>query len=175
MQHEDVVALVDHLYWVRDRILTAAASMPEAEFRTPETSATRDLRATLVHQLENEWAWRIRLDSGAFPDNGLDPEDYPAPDVLAERWRREEHELRAWLGQLSDAQLAACPPGDDDLLPLWRYLVYVVTHGIAQFTEAAVILTRLGRSPGEIGFLRFSLEADGPAPSQGLPPAPADP
>jgi hypothetical protein len=29
--------------------------------------------------------------------------------------------------------------------------MYVVNHGTRQFTEAAVLLTRLGRSPGEIG------------------------
>ena len=57
---------------------------------------------------------------------------------------------------LTDRQLAARPPGDDNVLPLWRYLVYVVTHGIQQFSEAAVLLSRLGHSPGEIGFLAFS-------------------
>ena len=61
MRHEDVGALLDYLVWVRDRVLAATASLSEDEFRSGGTVATRDLRATLVHQLENEWAWRIRL------------------------------------------------------------------------------------------------------------------
>jgi len=159
MRHEDLGALVDYLYWVRDQVLAAAASVPEVEFQSGDTVTTRGLRATLVHQLENEWAWRIRLSRGAFPAGGLDPADYPTLDVLVERWHHEEQELRTWMRDLSDAQLAARPPGDEDALPMWRYLAYVVAHGIAQFSEAAVILTRLGHSPGEIGFLRFSVEA----------------
>ncbi len=163
MRHEDVGALVDYLFWVRDRVLAATAALPEGEFRSGETVTTRDLRATLVHQLENEWAWRIRLSQGAFPVEGLDAEDYQTLEDLVRRWHREERELRTWFERVSDMQLDACPPGDDNVLPLWRYLVYVVTHGIQQFTEAAVLLTRLGHSPGEIGFLRFCSDRSLPA------------
>lgn len=156
MQHEDLGALIDYGYWVRDRVLTAAASLSLEEYLSSDTVATRDLRATLVHQLENEWAWRIRLSEGAFPDGDLVPADYPSVSVLADRWRSEERALRTWFGGLSDADMAGRPPGDDNVLPMWRYLVYVVTHGIQQFSEAAVMLTNLGHSPGEIGFLEFS-------------------
>lgn len=158
MRHEEVGALVDYLYWMRDQVFAATASLPEGEFRSAETVTTRSLRATLVHQLENEWAWRIRLSQGAFPVDGLDPEGYPTLDHLAKRWHREEHELRTWFERVSDLQLASCPPGEENVLPIWQYLVYVVTHGIAQFSEAAVLLTLLGHSPGEIGFLRFCSE-----------------
>ena len=156
MQHEDLGALIDYGYWVRDRVLAAAALVPERAFQAADTVATRDLRATLVHQLENEWAWRVRLSEGAFPDGDLVAADYPTLGVLVDHWRREELALRTWFDGLSDAALTERPPGDDNVLPLWRYLVYVVTHGIQQFSEAAVMLTHLGHSPGEIGFLEFS-------------------
>jgi uncharacterized damage-inducible protein DinB len=168
MRHEAVGALVDYLFWVRDRVLAATASLSEDEFRSGATVATRDLRATLVHQLENEWAWRFRLSQGAFPGDGLDAEDYPTLDDLVKRWHREERMLRTWFERVSDMQLATCPPGDDNVLPLWRYLVYVVTHGIQQFSEAAVLLTRLGHSPGEIGFLDFC--SDPSLPARAMPP-----
>jgi uncharacterized damage-inducible protein DinB len=128
--------------------------LTDDEFRSPETVATRDLRATLVHQLENEWAWRVRLCEGAFPAGDLVPVDYPTLEDLVDHWHREEQTLRTWFGSVSDSQLATRPPGDD-VLPLWQYLVYVVTHGVGQLSEAAVLLTRLGHSPGEIGFLAF--------------------
>ncbi len=163
MRHEEVGEFVDYLFWARDRILAATASLPESEFRSGETVTTRDLRATLVHQLENEWAWRIRLSEGAFPVDGLDPKDYPTLDALVDRWHREEQELRAWFEGLSDRELATRPPGDDNTLSLWRYLVYVVNHGTQQFSEAAVLLTRLGYSPGEIGYLAFCSNPGVPA------------
>jgi uncharacterized damage-inducible protein DinB len=160
MRREEVGALVDYLFWVRDQVLAATASLTEGEFQSGETVTTRDLRATLVHQLENEWAWRIRLSEGEFPTGDLNAEGYPTVDVLVNRWRREEQELRRWFERVTDLQLASRPPGEENVLPLWQYLVYVVTHGIQQFSEAAVLLTLLGHSPGEIGFLRFASDRD---------------
>lgn len=169
MRHEELGALLDYLFWVRDRVLVATAWLSEGEFRSSETVVTRDLRATLVHQLEHEWAWRVRLSQGAFPAGDMVPEDYPTLGDLVTHWHREERELRMWFEAVSDGQLAACPPGDENILPLWQYLVYVVTHGLQQYTEAAVLLTRLGHSPGEIGFLGF--RSDRSLPAREIPPA----
>jgi uncharacterized damage-inducible protein DinB len=155
MRRDEVQEQLDYLVWMRDRVLAAAADLNESEFRSGDTVTTRDLRATLAHQVECEWAWRIRLSDGAFPVGDLRPADYPTLDALAARWRDEERALRQWFDGLSDATLAAPPPGDDNPLAMWRYLVYVVNHGTVQFTEAAVLLTRLGHSPGELGFLAF--------------------
>ena len=33
--------------------------------------------------------------------------------------------------------------------------MHLYSHGMQQFSEAAVLLTRAGRSPGDIGFLEF--------------------
>ena len=167
MRHEDVDALLDYLFWVRDRVLAATASLSDDEFRSGEIVGTRDLRGTLVHQLENEWAWRIRLSEGSFPLGDLAPDDYPTLDDLVRRWRQEERALRTWFAHVSDERLGTRPPGDANVLPLWRYLVYVVTHGVQQFSDAAVLLTRIGHSPGEIGFLAFSSEPGSPGPGAG--------
>jgi uncharacterized damage-inducible protein DinB len=155
MRHEDVGDLIEYLFWMRDRILAASAELTDGEFRASETVTSRDLRATLAHQLENEWAWRIRLKEGSFPVGDVLPADYPTLDALVARWRRDEGSLRAWFDSLSDRDLATQPPGDDSPLALWRYLVYVVNHGTQQFAEAAVLLTCLGHSAGEIGYLAF--------------------
>ena len=155
MRREEVEVLVGYLIWVRERLLAAAGSLSDVEFRSREGTATRDLRGTLVHQLENEWAWRIRLTQGDFPAGGIDPQEFSRLADLKGRWEQEDRALLAWLANVSDRQLATRPPGADNVLPLWQYLVYVVTHGVQQFSEAAVLLTHLGHSPGEIGFLAF--------------------
>lgn len=155
MRHEEVGDLIEYLFWMRDRILAAAAELTDEEFATRETVTSRDLRATLAHQLENEWAWRIRLTVGSFPDGDILPSDDGNLGALKARWHREERDLRVWFAGLSDRELSSPPVGDDNPLAMWRYLLYVVNHGTQQFTEAAVLLTRLGRSPGEIGYLAF--------------------
>jgi uncharacterized damage-inducible protein DinB len=157
MQTADVVRLFDYLYWIRDRILAAAAHLPDEEFRSTETVATRDLRSTLVHELDVESSWRLRL-AGVAPE-AEEPElhapDYPTIAALAEDWRRDESAMRAWIGSLSDAQLAASPAHERASLPLVDYLLHVVGHGIEEFTEAALLLTRAGHSPGDIEFLEY--------------------
>ena len=101
------------------------------------------------------WAWRVRLSEGAFPDGDVVPGDYGSMGALLARWREEERPLRIWVAGLSDEALGAPPPGQDSRLATWRYLLYVVNHGLQQLAEAAVLLSQRGHSPGEIGYLAF--------------------
>lgn len=149
--------LFDYLYWLRDRILTAASALSPDEFTSADTVTTRDLRATLVHELDVQWSWRERLRTGTYPDeDDLNPDDYPTLDAVAQHWLRDEAEMRGWLDGLTDEQLATAPPGEGDQFPLWFYAVHLLSHGIQQFSDAAVLLTRAGHSPGEIGFPEFT-------------------
>jgi uncharacterized damage-inducible protein DinB len=155
MHAGDVTRLIDYVSWVRDRTLLAAAAIPADSFASPTPAASRDLRGTLVHELESEWAWRIRLTAGAFPTDGLAPSEYPSVDALAERWRVEEQLLRGWAATLDDAALAARPPGAENVQPLSDYVIQIVAHAIQQFTEAGVLLTSLGHSPGNIDYIAY--------------------
>lgn len=157
VRHDEVGEALEYLFWARDRILSAAQGLTDEEFRRDDTVTTRSLRATLVHQLECEWAWRIRLTFGSFPERGLVPESFETLGRLVERWLREERALRVWFEGLSEADLGAVPPQGSSPLSRARHLIYLVNHGTQQFSEAAVLLTRLGHSPGEIGYLAFCL------------------
>jgi uncharacterized damage-inducible protein DinB len=165
MRAADVGALWDHLYWVRDRVLDAAATLSTDAFLAPDTSTIRDLRATLVHELDVQWSWRERL-RGQDPElwdtaAELKPEDYPDVAAIRAHWLRDEAAMRAWLGTLSDEALAAAQTGDGlHGLPMWIFLVHLTTHGMQQFADAATILHRRGASPGGIEFLDF-VEANG--------------
>ena len=157
MRKDELALLFEYLYWLRDRVLTAAAQLRPEEFTSGETVATRDLRATLVHELDVQWSWRERLRSGSFPEgDDLDPTHYETVGAVADHWRRDEAEMRRWLDALTDDQLVAAPPGEESGLPLWYYGMHLFTHGMQQFSEAAVMLTGSGHSPGDLGFLEFA-------------------
>jgi uncharacterized damage-inducible protein DinB len=156
MRRIDVAVLFEYLFWLRDRILKAASELSPADFTSPDTVTTRDLRATLVHELEGEWGWRERLSTVTFPEGELKPDDYPTIEAVIAHWQRDEAEMRGWLAGLTDEQLATAPRGEDDPFPLWYYAVHFLSHAIQQYSEAAVLLTRSGHSPGEIGFLEFA-------------------
>lgn len=164
MRTNDATSLFDHLYWIRDAILDAAARLPADQFLSADTVTNRDLRATLVHELDVQWSWRERLKGADWdewgPDAELRGDDYPTVESIAEHWRRDEAEMRAWLAGLTDADLDAAPVRDEDRQPLWQYVMHLYSHGLQQFSEAAVLLTRAGQPPGDIGFLEF-VEATG--------------
>ena len=75
MDIADARLLIDHLYWMRDRVLTRAGE-PDVALTDPAPVTTRDLRATLVHELDVEWSWRVRLqrdDPTAFSPDDEEP------------------------------------------------------------------------------------------------------
>jgi hypothetical protein len=83
-------------------ILVASAGLTDGQFRSRDTVTTRDLRGTLAHQLENEWAWRIRLMEGSFRCGGVRPTDYPTLDSLVTRWHSEERDCARCGGHAVD-------------------------------------------------------------------------
>jgi uncharacterized damage-inducible protein DinB len=159
MRISEAVKLFDYLYWTRDVVLRTTAQLSIDEFRSTGTVTNRDLRATLVHELDVQWSWRERLKGANWAEWGEDAEltadDYPTLESLREHWQRDEAEMRAWLASLTDADLDEAPTRDEDPFPLWYYVMHLVSHGIQQFSEAAVLLTRVGHSPGEIGHLEY--------------------
>jgi uncharacterized damage-inducible protein DinB len=161
MQIADVRVLFDHLYWMRDRIVAAAETAPAA-WLDPTSVTIRDLRATMVHELDVEWSWRRRLDQPGpprpFPPDDLElrPEDFSTLGSLVQRWSVDEAAMRSWLAGLTDRDLAgAWQLGESAGLPLWQHLMHIYTHGVLQFADAAVLLTRAAASPGELDFLDF--------------------
>ncbi len=160
MRVSEATTLFDYLYWMRDTVLRATAELEDDAFAAPDTVTNRDLRATLVHELDVQWSWRERLRGADWAEWGEDAElrggDYPTVAAVAEHWARDELETRAWLAGLTDDDLDAPPVRDEDRgQPLWVFVMHLVSHGIQQFSEAAVLLTRAGHSPGDIGFLEF--------------------
>jgi uncharacterized damage-inducible protein DinB len=158
VRQTDIALLFDYLYWVNGRLLDRAAGLTAEQFAAPSAGTTRDLRATLVHELDVEWSWRLNLQGRTDEDEAeLAPADFPDVASLRERWERDEAEMRAWLGTLTDDDLAAEVDSafSRDRRPLWHYLMHILTHAAQQQADAATLLTAAGHSPGEIGFIAF--------------------
>jgi uncharacterized damage-inducible protein DinB len=167
MDHGTVLTLFDYMYWVNRRLLNAADGLDPDVLAVP-TPTTRDLRGTLVHELDVEWSWRLALQGRPIeelgPDVELRPEDYPDLSSIREHWAQDEAEMRSWLGSLSDADLArpTLPALSDQNRPLWQYLLHIVVHATQQQADAATLLTSAGQSPGELGFLEYLTSLEGP-------------
>jgi uncharacterized damage-inducible protein DinB len=162
--------MVEHLWLTNRRLLDAAQRLPDQAWTSDEHVTERGLRATLVHELDVEWSWRLALEGRPESEWGegkdLQPEDFPTVADLRERWSAESDALRAWLASLSDEDLAAdAHPGlSSRPLPLWMFVEHLISHGAQQAADAATILSSAGASPGDIGFLEYIGEMHGRRP-----------
>jgi uncharacterized damage-inducible protein DinB len=158
MRKPDIVQLFGYMYWVNRRLLDAAEELATDDLSATAVVTTRDLRATLVHELDVEWSWRLNL-QGTLTDaeEDLRPENYPDVAAIRDHWRRDEAEMRAWLDGLTDEDIAAPVHSDltNDDRPLGEYLLHIVFHATQQQADAATLLTLAKHSPGDIGYLEM--------------------
>jgi uncharacterized damage-inducible protein DinB len=162
VRQSELATLFDYTYWTHRRILAAAARLTDAQFTLRSVIVGRDLRATLVHTLDTECSWRLRLQGRPEAEwqKTLPASDYRNVAALIDHWRRDEAEMRAWVARLDDATLARSADLDAGAQPpLWYFLIHMVTHSQQHRAESAQLLTQLGHSPGDLDFLDYADEA----------------
>lgn len=161
MRVSDIQALYDYHYWANGRILDTATQITAAQFAAPAPVPWNSLRGTLVHTLGAELGWLARWE-------GRPPAPRPQDDgnltvaSLTAHWRESEVALRAYLARLADDALDrdlqyTRSSGEVRIKPLWHTLVHVVNHGTQHRSEAAILLTMYGASPGDLDLSRSPL------------------
>jgi uncharacterized damage-inducible protein DinB len=96
------------------------------------------------------------------------PEREPllSPAELATRWAAEWAAMDAFVATIDDAWLAR----DDEGVPFAGMLRHLANHDTQHRSEAAVLLTQAGHSPGELDMINWLEDRagwrDGVAPSQ---------
>ncbi|HEV8656143.1 MAG TPA: DinB family protein [Candidatus Limnocylindria bacterium] len=159
MRQREIATLFDFSYWAHRRILATAARLTDAQFTLRSVIVGRDLRATLVHTLDVECSWRLRLQRRPEEEwrKSLPITDYRNVAALADHWKRDEAEMRQWVASLDDESLVRSADLDPkEQYPVWYYLLHMVTHSQQHRAEAAQLLTQLGQSPGDIDFLDYA-------------------
>ena len=151
--------LFDYSYWATRQLLAKTAEASGDTFRAPADITYRGLRATLVHALDVERSWRLRLqgEPAEVFDAQLQPETFADVTALADFWAEDEMVMREWLGTLEEDRMnEVVDLGPDDRFPLGTFLLHIITHSIQQRRDAALILERAGHSPPEIDFLYYA-------------------
>jgi uncharacterized damage-inducible protein DinB len=159
MTTRDIRMLYDYNCWANARILGAASEVSEQHYLAPGAFPHGGLRGTLVHALFAEWVWRLRW-QGSPPTFRLKPEEFPTVASLESRWLAEESLLMKFVGGLTDERLQiefdyVSTEGHPHRRVLWESMVHLVNHGTQHRSEAAVMLTDMGHSPGDIDLIVF--------------------
>jgi len=162
MDKNDIALLYKYNSWANARILNAAANVTPEQFLAPASFPHGGLRGTLAHALFAEWIWRKRWE-GTSPNYRLHPEDFPTFASLRDRWMEEERLLMEFVDGLTNKRLNSffdytSTEGEPHRRILWQAMIHLINHGTQHRSEAAAILTDLGRSPGDIDLIYFLIE-----------------
>ena len=146
--------LYDHHAWAMGVVLGHASLVTEEQAQTMRFHGLASLEDTLAHVVRAERYWLATW-------RGVERSALPWVENIAEladRWMNLQAETRAFLGGLSDGDLARPMrlsepiPGRDTLA---AGIMHVVLHGAQHRAEAAVLLSDFGRSPGELDYIDF--------------------
>lgn len=162
MNKQDIQILYKYNEWANTRILNSTSKLTNEQFIAPDSFPHRELRGILTHILFAERIWRTRW-QGELPANHIKPEVFPTFDSLHARWLEEEKALNVFIDNLTDEKLIGTFQyqtlrGEVMENILWQAMAHVVNHGTQHRSEAAVILTDLGQSPGDIDLIVFLRE-----------------
>ena len=144
--------------WANARILNTAQQL-HAEQYTTESEGCGSIRDALVHTASVQWLWLERW-RGNSPRAQWDPADFPDVAALRTRWNEVEDATSAYLAALREPDLVRDVSyvnfqGETWAYPLWQQLLHQVNHATQHRSEAALLLTRLGYSPGWLDLLVY--------------------
>lgn len=156
MLNDMLRVLLDFHRWQGEQLLDAAAQVP-AEVLASTPLNDRTLWETLRHIVDVSYSWRCAAEG--LPVEGMAWDVAPLEDLPALRafWMAEADRLLELVLAWGEDDLAeqVTPSWRREPFARWQMVLHVVTHQSDQASEVAWALTRLGRSPGEVGFMRY--------------------
>ena len=161
--------LFDYNRWANKLILTRAAEVrEEGYFAIVPGLSFGSLHATLVHILVGELVWLARWQGGLPPEalkdarkaDRLAASEIPTFDSLTKLWRHEEEKQQRFFASLTDQTVHRTVVyrtqyDEPNEQPLSQLMAHFVNHGTQFRAEAAVCLTQLGLSPGDLDLIVF--------------------
>jgi uncharacterized damage-inducible protein DinB len=173
MKLDEIKLLYAYNDWADARILAACARVSPEQYTAPAPFEIGhgDLRATMIHIVDNIWQQRITLqgyykeplaDEVAYDATELHEDTLPTFAALQERWKTEQREMWAYINVLTEETLNSTIryviPGAVRERIVWNVLLDVTYHAAQHRSEAAVLLTGYGQSPGDFDFTMFLRE-----------------
>jgi len=155
-------SLHEYSDWANRRVLATAEQLTAAEFIADAGPSHGSIRNTLVHQMGGQWIWLERW-QGRSPRRLPGPEGYPDLASVRGRWQEIEAGTQAFVSELDEQKLQqviayTTTEGYPRSYPLWRPIFHQLNHSTAHRSEAAVMLTNFGHSPGDLDYVIYLAE-----------------
>lgn len=161
--------LMNYNRWANGLVLQKAgeASRDDYHAEVPGLSFG-SLHGTVVHAFIAELVWVSRWMGSMPPDhlkdarasNLIAAEHIPTFDALATLWRDEDAKQVEFIDSLTDERVMATVSyrtqyGEANTQPLSELIAHFVNHGTQFRSEAAVRLSQLGLSPGDLDLIIY--------------------
>jgi uncharacterized damage-inducible protein DinB len=155
---EGIRDLYAYSAWANTRILAMADQLVPEQYMA-DADGRGSIRDTLVHTASAQWLWLERW-RGNSPHELWDPAELPDVAALRTRWEVVEESTSAYIAMLREPDLGRVVSylnfqGETWSYPLWQQLLHQVNHSTQHRSEAALLLTKLGYSPGWLDLLVY--------------------
>ena len=147
--------------WANQRLLDACAHLTQEEFLAGEgyANANPSIRDTLVHMLGAHEVWVSRF-GGVSPTQILQPKDFGTLALIRQYWNEVETHTQGYVNRVEEDTLKQTLTYRNLSFkpfsyPRWQVMMHLVNHNTQHRSELALLLTRLGYSPGDLDLLDY--------------------
>lgn len=147
--------------WANGRILDQAELVSVEQWTAKVDPEGRSLHEILAHMIAVERIWRLLSAHGLIQEGEIPgPEQLSTVAALRDFGQAEaefmEILLRDWSEEsFTEKVLVRRWDGKTTPMVRWQMLQHLLLHSMQHRSEAALLLTEYGRSPGDIDFLFF--------------------
>jgi uncharacterized damage-inducible protein DinB len=151
LSKEDLGRLLDYTVWANHRIMRAAATLQEDEWKRDLGGSHGGVRGTLAHTLGAEWIWLERW-KGTSPPRGIDEGEFPTLIALRDRWTLVEEHRASWFQNLKDEAVAErilykTLDGRPYEGVIWQLVQHMANHSTYHRGQVINMLRQLGAKP----------------------------
>lgn len=151
MDPADVRYLFAYDRWATEKVLDQLGGVAPELWGREGVVGDRGLGTILVHMLGAHQRWRLAFE-GSQESPSPEEEPLPSSDDLVARWRSELEATDAFLTEVTPGFLAHVEDGVTAAV----MLQHLANHGTQHRSEAALLLTQAGRSPGELDLIFYA-------------------
>lgn len=153
----DIIAFAHYNKWANGRLLDTAKLVPNDQLMSAPLLSQKSAFQTLRHMLDIEWSWRLACEGkpATEPLWKAEPlEDFPS---VNDYWRAEDNRLIAYIETLREIEFerTVTPSWLKQTYSIKNILLHILNHQTDHRSEVGWHFTKLGYSPGDIGFLDY--------------------
>ncbi|MFT5196251.1 MAG: putative damage-inducible protein DinB [Cellvibrionaceae bacterium] len=146
-------------FWANNQLLKKAALVDKTDYFEDLGVGHGSLHTTFYHMLKTEQLWFALIKNDEKEPSVLQTR-CDSLNLIQQTWKAVELNYLRYLDATAESEYSVIikttdQNGVETPIQRWRMLQQVLFHGAQHRAEAALILTHLGQSPGDLDFIFY--------------------